>query len=553
MRPLSVVIVGGGTAGWITANVLLHRLAQNPACPVRITLVESKRIGILGVGEATLPTLRKLLLSLAIPEDAFMRATGATFKQGILFKDWLHEPGTTEDSNFYFHPFDYSNVVTFNTSLWWLSARAGRPGAHYADDVCAQVRVAAAERAPRNPAMPQFEGPVGYAYHLDAERLAEFLAQTAVSRGAIRVIDDVLDVAVADDGAVSSVTTQANGTLEADFFVDCTGFASLLMNKRLGVGFTECGDSLFCDRAVALRVPADSRRSIRPYTTTAAKSAGWVWEIDLQTRSGIGYVYSSNHISSDAAEIELRRHIGKPAETLEARHLKMRIGHSNCFWKKNVAAIGLSGGFVEPLESTGIFLIEVGATQLADALQTVLTLVPISAADEGGNAGADMPAARGAYLAAIQPFADAYDDHMITLYREIIDFIKIHYSLTRRRDTAFWRDNADPASLPDTLRQRLMQWSRRPPQATDFPNRFNLFKEHNWLYVMFGMGWVPEKLDLSRCFVPPEAGNRLLSLLREKSKMALSVLPDHGAYFARGAQTAPVTQSIPAHALPERV
>ena len=553
MRPLSVVVVGGGTAGWITANVLLHRLGQNPACPVRITLVESKRIGILGVGEATLPTLRKLLLKLAIPEDAFMRATGATFKQGILFKDWLHEPGTPGDSNFYFHPFDYSNVVTFNTSLWWLSARAGRPGAHYADDVCAQVRVAAAERAPRSPAMPQFEGPVGYAYHLDAERLAEFLAQTAVSRGAIRVIDDVLDVAVADDGAVTSVTTQANGMLEADFFVDCTGFASLLMNKRLGIGFTECGDSLFCDRAVALRVPAEGRRFIRPYTTTTAKSAGWVWEIDLQRRSGIGYVYSSNHISADAAETELRRHIGKPAEMLEARHLKMRIGHSKRFWQQNVASIGLSGGFVEPLESTGIFLIEVGATQLADALQCVLDLAPSAPTQEGGTIAAEMAAARGLYLAALQPFADAYNDHMITLYREIIDFIKIHYLLTRRRDTAFWRDNADPTSLPDTLRQRLAHWSRRPPQATDFPNRFNLFKEHNWLYVMLGMRWVPEKFDPSRCFVPPEAGNRLISLIREKTKVALSVLPEHGAYFTPKVEAAPVQQPAPAHAVPEPV
>ena len=371
-KPLSVVIVGGGTAGWITANILLHRLAQNPSQPVRITVIESKRIGILGVGEATLPTIRKLLLSLAIPEEIFMQATGATFKQGILYKGWEHEPAIKPQNNFYFHPFDYSNVVTFNTSLWWLNSAQRQAGAHYADHVCAQFQVAAAGKAPRTPGMPQFEAPVGYAYHLDAERLAEFLAYVALRRGATRIIDDVLDVEVGDDGTVTSVATAGHGMLEADFFVDCTGFASLIMNKRLGVGFKDFSGSLFCDRAVALRVPAEQRRAIRPYTTTTAKDAGWIWEIDLQPRSGIGYVYSSQHSSTEAAESELRRHVGAPAERLEAKHIKMRIGHSDVLWHKNVAAIGLSGGFIEPLESTGIFLIEAGATQLGDALQVTL-------------------------------------------------------------------------------------------------------------------------------------------------------------------------------------
>jgi tryptophan halogenase len=517
MNPVSIVIVGGGTAGWIAASVLQRRLSQGAGRPVRITLVESSRIGILGVGEATVPTIRTLLRFLGIDEREFMRATSASFKHGILYRDWKNEPGTPHNS--YFHPFDYTNILNFSPQLWWLAARSHLPDAQYARDVGAQYTVAMAGRAPRQPEMPPYEGVNGYAYHLDAERLAEFLADRAVRAGVVRVFDDVLDAKLGPDGTVEAIVTAEHGTIAGDFFVDCTGFAGLLIGRKLGVGFVSYNDSLLCDRAVALRVPTAPEEAIRPYTSTTAKDAGWIWEIDLQSRRGTGYVYSSQHVSPEQAEAELRRHVGSRSEGLEARHLRMRVGRSEAFWRGNVAAIGLSGGFIEPLESTGIYLIEAGAVQLADSLQGVLGL----AGQESGG---------GAYRGALERLATLYNRRMIGLYEEIRDFIKVHYFLSTRRDTAFWRDNAEPSSAPDSLLELLDRWSVRPPQQFDFPNRFALFMEHHWLYIMLGMGWRPKTLGAFRDFVAPEAGARLMAVVAADAKRAIAALPDHRAYFA---------------------
>ena len=530
MKPISIVVVGGGTAGWITASVLQRRLGQGGERPVKVTLVESKRIGILGVGEATVPTIRTLLRFLGIDEDEFITATSASFKHGIHYRDWAREPGAPD--NTYFHPFDYSNILNFSPQLWWLAARAHLPGAQYAQDTGSQFTVAGAGKAPRSPGMPPYEGANGYAYHLDAELLAEFLAARAVRRGVTRLYGTVLRAVQAADGSVEAIVTEEHGTIEGDFFVDCTGFAGLLMAKALGVGFTSYNGSLFCDRAVALRVPTAPDETMRPYTTTTAKPAGWVWEIDLQSRRGTGYVYSSNHTTPGQAEAELRRHVGPRSDELQARHLRMRVGRSNSFWHKNVAAVGLSGGFIEPLESTGIYLIETGALQLMDSLQGVLGLARAggAASDGGGAVGGD--AGRAAYLAAMEPLAAAYNRRMAGLYEEIRDFVKVHYFLTRRRDAPFWRDNADPASAPDSLLANLERWSLRPPQQFDFTTRLSLFSEHSWLYILLGMGWRPKTMDGFRDFACHEAGSRLMAEVAADAKRGLAMLPDHRAYFS---------------------
>jgi len=513
MKPLSIVIVGGGTSGWITASVLHRRLNQPNSRPVRITLVESKRIGIIGVGEATVPTIRTLLKFLGIPEPEFIAATSASFKHGILYCDWKTAPGTPH--NHYFHPFDFTNILNFSPPLWWLACRAHLPEAHYAGEIGAQYDVAMAGRAPRRPDMPPFEGVTGYAYHLDAEQFAEFLAARVTRTGVVRVIDDVVDTLTHADGSVSAIVTAEHGTIEGDFFVDCTGFAGLLINRTLGVDFLGYNDSLFCDRAVALRVPTDEDEPMRPYTTTTAKQSGWVWEIDLQTRRGTGYVYSSRHVSPEVAEAELRRHVGPRSEALEARHLRMRVGRSARFWHKNVAAIGLSGGFIEPLESTGIYLIEAGAVQLGDSLQAAL-----------GLAGTD------AYAPELATLSRLYDSRMIGLYEEIRDFIKLHYFLSRRRDSAFWRDNTDPSSAPASLLALLDRWAHRPPQQFDFTNRFALFTEHHWNFIMLGLGWTPRSLAAFQPFVAPDGGAHLMAMVANTARQATAALPDHRAYFA---------------------
>lgn len=525
LKPVSIVIVGGGTAGWITASVLQRRLCQGGEQPVQITLVESERIGILGVGEATVPTIRTLLRFLGIDEDEFIIATSASFKHGIHYRDWVHEPGAA--NNTYFHPFDYSNILNFSPQLWWLAVRGDVPGAQYAEDTGSQFTIAGAGKAPRTPGMPPYDGPNGYAYHLDAERLAEFLAARAVRRGVTRLYGTVKRAVQADDGSIEAIVTDEHGMIEGDFFVDCTGFTGLLMNKALGVGFTSYNDALFCDRAVALRVPTAPDEAMRPYTTTTAKPAGWVWEIDLQSRRGTGYVYSSNHSTPEQAETEIRRHIGPRSDGLQARHLHMRVGRSDSFWHKNVAAVGLSGGFIEPLESTGIYLIETGALQLMDSLQGVIGLVRAKR-DESVSNGS-IPSA---YLAALEPLAAIYNRRMTGLYEEIRDFVKVHYFLTRRRDTPFWRDNTEPSSAPDSLLAMLEQWSIRPPQQFDFTTRSSLFNEHSWLFIMLGMGWRPKTMEGFRSSANHEAGSRLMAEAAADAKRGLAMLPDHRSYFS---------------------
>ena len=528
VKPISIVVVGGGTAGWITANVLHRRLGQAGSQPVQITLVESKRIGILGVGEATVPTIRTLFRLLGIDEDEFITATSASFKHGIHYRDWAREPGSP--NNTYFHPFDYTNILNFSPQLWWLAARSDQPGAQYAEDIGAQFTIAGSGRAPRSPGMPPYEGPHGYAYHLDAEQLAEFLANRAIRRGVTRVFDTVIRANQAEDGSVLSIETEEHGPIEGDFFIDCTGFAGLLMSKTLGVGFTSYNDTLFCDRAVALRVPTETDETIRPFTTTTAKSSGWIWEIDLQSRRGTGYVYSSQHTSPEQAEQDLRRHVGPRSEGLAARHLKMRVGRSESFWQKNVAAIGLAGGFIEPLESTGIYLIETGALQLMDALQSVLGLARGSGANADGTDTDGSVRAR--YLGALEPLAVSYNRRMTGLYEEIRDFVKVHYSLSQRRDSQFWRDNTDPKSSPASLLALMGQWSLRPPQQFDFTTRLGLFNEHSWLYIMLGMGWRPKAVHAFQPFVSIEAGARLMAEVKAEAARSLAMLPGHRAYFS---------------------
>ncbi|MHB8283515.1 MAG: tryptophan halogenase family protein [Caulobacteraceae bacterium] len=523
VEAFSVVIVGGGTSGWITASWLAKHFKDRPE--VRVTLVESKSIGTIGVGEATLPTLIPFLQLLGIAEAEFMTFTKATFKQGILYRDWTQPTGDPASPDTYFHPFDGFAVANFSSAEWWLTKRANTAGARYADDLCAQYALAAAGKSPRTQQMAPYTGEVGYAYHLDAELLANFLAQWCRERGVEHVIGDVTEVNHREDGAVKSVGLRDGASLEGDLFIDCSGFRGLMINRALGNPFISYNDVLFCDRAVAVRVPKTAGSTIRPFTTTTAKEAGWIWEIDLRERSGVGYVHSSRHTTFDEAEDVLRRHLGPVAEDLQIRRLEMRVGRSARFWHKNVVAIGLSGGFIEPLESTGIYLVEIGARFMVKALTSILGLA--LAAKAGTTTGEAEPD----FTSAMDAMARRYDARMIELYEEIRDFIKIHYCLTKRRDSAFWRDNVEAASIPDSLREKLDLWSIRPPEPTDFPNRYSLFGDTNWLYIMLGMGWRPSHY---KGFVSPVSegiGGALMRLSTEKRQKGLATLPDHRAYF----------------------
>jgi tryptophan 7-halogenase len=454
-----VVIVGGGSAGWITAARLAARCHGTGADAVRITLVESANIESIGVGEGTWPTMRNTLRKSGIRETDFLRHCDAAFKQGGKFIRWTD--GT--DSDGYYHPLNPpQGAPGINLSAHWERAyRDG--GAAFADCVDFQSTLCEAGLAPKLITTPEYAAIANYAYHLDAVKFAALLRGHSVSKlGVEHILDDVVDVVRAENGDIKSVTLQRTGSLGGDFFIDCTGFAALLIGKTLGVPFRDRGDILFADHAIAFQVPYPSEEApVACHTIATASDAGWIWDIGLPTRRGVGHVYSSRYTSHDEAEATARRYIGQAAEGLTARRIKIRAGHREKFWVRNCVAIGLSAGFLEPLEASALMLIEHSVDFVTDRL----------------------PANRAVMDTLGTQFNTAFAHH----WERILEFLKLHYALTKREDTAFWRDNRDPASFPDGLQERLELWRHHPPGPQDFTHQPEVFSWPSYQYILHGM------------------------------------------------------------------
>ena len=504
MKPIkNVLIVGGGTAGWLTAAFLASTLGTRSREGVRVTLVESTDIGIIGVGEATFPSIRGTLAAIGIDEARFIRESNATFKQGIHYVNWVRPRGTP-GADHYFHPFSQPSQRPGGPDLlpYWLLGAAGT-GTAFADAATMQKRIADASRAPKRASDGDFLGPMNYAYHFDAGRFAALLASHARSLGVVHVVATVERAELDADGAIAAVVTREAGALSADLYIDCTGFRAALIEGALGSPLRGMNDVLFADRALALQVPyprADT--PIASYTIATAQEAGWTWDIGLQERRGVGYVYSSRHTDDARAEEVLRRHIGPASETLNARLLKLRVGYREAQWVKNCVSVGLSGGFIEPLESSGIGLIETAAYLIG-------YLFPFN----GDTA----------------PVARVFNDLMRQRYQRIFDFVKMHYCLTQRTDTPFWIDNADPRSVPESLRERLAMWRCRPPHRMDFITDIEMYPPSSWQYVLYGMEYATD-LGAARAAYPRfEDARREFATIREVSQHALADLPPHRA------------------------
>ncbi|MES2129291.1 MAG: tryptophan halogenase family protein [Pseudomonadota bacterium] len=499
----SVLIVGGGTAGWLTAAFLAKTLGAAHGGGVSITLVESKEIGIIGVGEGTFPSIRGTLAAIGIDEARFIRECHATFKQGIHFKDWVRAPGS-KGADHYFHPFSQPSQRPGGPELlpYWIRGAAGA-GVPFAQAATMQKRVADASRAPKRKGDADFMGPMNYAYHFDAGRFATLLAEHGRSLGVRHVLATVERVALDEDGAIAAVHTREQGALRADLYVDCTGFRAALIGDALGSPFKNLNDVLFVDRALAMQVPyASDDAPIPSYTISTAHEAGWTWDIGLQQRRGIGYVYSSRHTDDARAEGVLRQYIGPAAEGLAPRQLTLNVGYRETQWIKNCVAAGLSGGFLEPLESSGIGLIETAAYLIG-------YLFPFNG---------DMA-----------PVAKTFNEHMRARYERVVDFIKLHYCLTQRTDSAFWRDNADARSIPESLRDKLAMWRGRPPGRLDFITDLEMYPPSSWQYVLYGMEFQtalhasaagPERWDEAR---------KEFATIAQVAGRALADLPPHRA------------------------
>jgi len=491
--PWRVVILGGGTAGWLSAALLSRKLGRR----VSITLVESAEIGTVGVGEGTFPTIRTTLASLGVSEADFLRASDATFKQGVLFDGWA----TGMDS--YFHPFNLPYGGSEPGLLpYWLADRGKRQS--YAAAVTAQEDVARANLGPKRIEDPDFGGPMNYAYHFDAVRFAAFLRSCAEGGGVERIEATVDDVAKHENGDIAALTLSDERRVDGDFFLDCSGFRARLIGEAMGARFVGVGDVLFNDRAMAVQVPDEAPCvPIRPYTLATAQRSGWTWDIGLSTRRGIGHVYSSRHSSDDEAEVVLRSYLGATGKSIEPRMLRFETGYRERQWIGNCAAVGLSAGFFEPLESTGISLIEYALLLLTDMIGT---------RDRAAREGA----------------ARRFNVLMTERFKRAVDFLKLHYCITQRTDTVYWRDNADPASIPQTLRDRLAQWRERPPSRFDFDLDRETFLPASYQYVLYGMGFATEVEGLSGN--SHAAGARAaFAKVREAAAGAVRHLPDHRA------------------------
>ena len=509
-----IVVVGGGSAGWMTAAYL--RKALDRVGSIRV--IESPRVKTIGVGEATFSTLKLFFDFLGLREQDWMPSTNASYKMAIRFVNWRRGGGH------FYHPFQrYEIVDGFNIGEWWLRLKADEPfdyscftvpalcdslrSPRFLDGRVFDERVQgyyADDGDPANKVLGEHRVQYPYAYHFDAALLADFLRRYAVGRGVEHVEDDVVDVRLAADGSIDHLLTAGHGAIRGDLFVDCTGFRGLLINQALGEPFIPFGESLLCDSAVALQVPVDTRATgIEPFTSATALEAGWAWKIPLYNRIGTGYVYSSAHATRDEAEARLRRHLGPASDGCPANHIRMRIGRTRSSWVKNCVAIGLASGFVEPLESTGIFFIQHGIEELVRHL-------PNGSPDE----------------AVIRH----YNELVGECIDGVRDFLVLHYVASDRDDTEFWRA-AKHLKVPDTLADRLALWRRRLPDPKSINPHFHGFESYSYSVMLLGLNSRPaaslpvlELVDETRALAAFRS-------IRERTERLVETLPSCYEYL----------------------
>jgi tryptophan halogenase len=509
----NVVVVGGGTSGWMTAAYLAAAFGDR----LGVTLVESRNVPTIGVGEATFSTIRHFFDYLGLDEREWMPPCHATYKLAIRFENW-RAPG-----HHFYHPFERLRVVDgFPITDWWLHRGTGerfdrdcfltaslcdaKRAPRYLDGTLFEqdFREGTAERAYRTTLTEQ-DTQFPYAYHFDAALLARYLADFGTARGVRRVLDDVVDVVLDQRGWISHVQTKEHGELAGDLFIDCTGFRGMLLNKALGVPFMSYQDALPNDSAVALRVPVDmAANGIRPCTTATAQDAGWIWTIPLFGRIGTGYVYARDYCTPDEAEQTLRDFVGPAAEDLAANHIRMRIGRSERSWVNNCVAIGLSSGFVEPLESTGIFFIQ-------NAIEQLVKHFPTERWDDR--------------------LRHSYNRQVANVMDGVREFLVVHYYAAAREDNQYWKDTKS-RPLPDPLAERIEQWQARLPDSeTVFPY-YHGFEPYSYTAMILGLGGLPVQAPPALGLFDQGPAARELQLVADQAADLAKRLPTQYGYFA---------------------
>ena len=492
-----LVVIGGGAAGWLTAACL----AREHAAQVSVVLIESPDVPIIGVGEGTWPSMRSSLQRIGISEQDLLRHCDATFKQGTQFMNWY----STDSGADYVHPFslpaEYSRL---NLAEFW---RSGMIDGSFASAVTPQATTIAQGLAPKLPDMPDFAFALNYGYHFDARKFAGLLHRHAVEALGVEHIKANVSGVVADEqGFLTGVQLDTQARVDGQLFIDCTGQRALLLGGHFGVPIKRVNDVLSNNRAIVTQVAHPSSQHEIPSTThSTAQEAGWIWDIALQTRRGLGYVHDADQISEDQATDQLQRYLharGDPVDAASSfRTIGFEPGYRETFWIKNCLAIGLSAGFVEPLEASALALVEQSATMVVD----------------------NFPSDR----SMMMPLAQRFNDTMHYHWQGIIEFLKLHYLLSQRDDTAYWRRHREPDTWPPRLAEKMTLWRNQAPWHLDRPRIDELFPAASYQYVLLGMQPQPRRGEINR----PSLASKIplvdaaLHSTKEKARHLTQTLP----------------------------
>jgi tryptophan 7-halogenase len=456
-----IVIVGGGAAGWLSAAIIAAELLLQKSTGIELVVIESPDIAALGVGEGTWPSMRNTLKKIGVSESDFIRACDASFKQGSKFIGW----GLGGD-DYYYHPFSMPERFTeINLADYWFEHRAEQS---FSDSVCPLGKLSDNFLAPKLITSPEYSGVANYGYHLDAGKFSNFLKKHCLEKlGVTHISANVIAVNEDNCGDIASLATDQHSTLAGDLFIDCTGFSALLIGKHYGVPLRKQRTVLFNDTALAVQVPhVTATAAIASCTVSSAQTSGWVWDIGLPHRRGVGHVYSSAHTTQEQAELELRNYLmrsSSPEEVaqLAVRKINFEPGYREKFWHNNCVAIGVSAGFIEPLEASALVLIELSAQMIAEELPATRAVMNVS--------------------------AKRFNRKFQYRWEKIIDFLKLHYVLSNRADSPYWLDHRHPDSIPESLQEDLIRWGYRSPWVCDTLHLDEMFPAASYQYVLFGM------------------------------------------------------------------
>ena len=512
-----VVVLGGGSAGWIAAGLIastLKRSSQNTTTAAKVVVVESPDVKTIGVGEGSWPTLRQTLADIGISERLFLTYCDASFKQGTEFVNWRYDTSQQQINNTnsneslkysdrYYHPFTvpYCYPNEPNIVAKWLSS--DNPSfAHFSSP---QALICDNDKAPKTAQDPDYAGFVNYGFHFNADKLGQLLKQHCIEHLNVEYISDhITDVVETDDGSITSLTSKQSGQIQGDLFVDCSGLKSVLLGEHYKIPWQSQAPVLFNNRAIAIQTPYESKDSPIPSSTrSVATDIGWMWDISLQSRRGTGIVYCDKYCTDEEAELTLRQYLQDTSGTLDtdalpARKIKFEPGYRETFWHKNCVAVGMAAGFIEPLEASALVMVELSSQYICKHLPLDKTAMPV--------------------------IAKRFNELFRYRWEKVIDFLKYHYVLSERQ-SPYWLAHQDPTSIPESLQELMTLWQSKSPEHTDLWQQDEIFSAASYQYVLLGMK--PEQPDTfgSALDNQKQQTNSEQQQLKQQSEQLLRRLP----------------------------